>query len=75
MMIAAYLSLVLHVNTEGAVRVPAHSYVHHAVISHHVSFGSSALWLGGIVVLLRVTAQPGAALRVWPLIAQAPLQV
>lgn len=29
-------------------------------------FGSSVLWLGRIVILLCVTAQPDKALRVWP---------
>lgn len=37
--------------------------------------GSSASWLGRIVILLCVTAQLDAALWVWPLIAQTPLQV
>lgn len=73
--ISAYLSLVLHVSTESAVRVSVHSYVHHAVILNHISFWSSVLLLGRIVVLLCVTAQPDAALWVWPLIAQTPLQV
>lgn len=71
--ISAYLLLVLHVSTESRVRVSVHSYVHHAVILNHISFGSSVLWLGRIVVLLCVTAQPDTALWVWPLIAQTPL--
>ena len=39
-----YLSLVSHASTGSAVRVSSHSYVHHAVISTHVSLGSSVFF-------------------------------
>lgn len=37
--------------------------------------GNSVLWLGRIVVLFCVTAQPDTVLWVWPVVAQTPLQV